>query len=125
MSDLPLLRVWQSGHRARLRIRSDRSEVRDGGRFPDVLDATLGFTGRDAPFTLDEDSGDEYENARRTSALVRRLWSGKDRRLTIACPQGSFDGITPQRAYRIMLISKAGCEKRLVAYTGEEIQIVC
>ena len=85
----------------------------------------LGFTGREAPFTLDEDGGDEYEDVRGASALMPRRWSENDRRMTIACPQGSFDGITPQRVYRIMLISKAGCEKRLVAYTREEIQIVC
>lgn len=82
------------------------------------------FTGQDAQFTLYEDSGDGYEYEHGAFALIHLSWSEKDRRLTIARRQGSFDCMTPQRLYRIMLISETGCVTRAVTYAGEEIQIV-
>jgi alpha-D-xyloside xylohydrolase len=82
------------------------------------------FTGRDAQFTIYEDSGDGYEYESRAFALIKLLWSEKDGKLTIAKRQGSFADMAPSRQYRIVLISKNGRAARKVMYAGEEVQIV-
>jgi alpha-D-xyloside xylohydrolase len=82
------------------------------------------FTGRDANFTIYEDSGDGYEYESGAFALVKLLWSETDRKLTIAKRQGNFAGMVASREYRVILISEDGRATRTVTYTGEEIQIV-
>ncbi len=81
------------------------------------------FTGRDAQFTVYEDSGDGYEYESGAFALVRLLWSEKEGKLTIAKRVGNFSGMVASREYRIILICKDGRATRTVMYAGEEVHI--
>lgn len=79
------------------------------------------YCGADGAFTLYEDAGDGYDYERGEFALVRFAWNEARSELTIGARLGSFPGLITSREFRLVFISSAGREIKVVKYTGNEV----
>ncbi|MEO9131392.1 MAG: DUF5110 domain-containing protein, partial [Sphingomonas sp.] len=88
------------------------------------------YPGADARFTLYEDDNETYAYERGARATCELVWNDRARTLTVGARQGSFPGMTRQRALNFVLVSsgtKGGTEplpttKRL-SYSGQRTVI--
>jgi alpha-D-xyloside xylohydrolase len=89
------------------------------------------YRGADGKFDLYEDSGDSYDYEKGQHSIIPLTWNDETGRLTIGARQGSFPGMSQQRTFRIVLVSKGHgvgpaatihCDKE-VSYSGEAISV--
>ncbi|HEY1661646.1 MAG TPA: glycoside hydrolase family 31 protein [Verrucomicrobiae bacterium] len=81
------------------------------------------YDGADGMFTLYEDAGDGYDYERGAFTLVKFFWNEARAELVIGPRQGTFEGLTASREYRLVFISGKGRETKRVNYSGQEIKI--
>jgi alpha-D-xyloside xylohydrolase len=82
------------------------------------------YAGRDAEFTLYEDSGDGYAYERGEWARVRVCWSEERRELTIGAREGKFPELVQERECVVRFVLEQGEEERRLRYAGAEERIV-
>ncbi len=88
------------------------------------------YPGADARFTLYEDDNETYAYEKGARATYDLVWNDAARTLTIGARQGSFPGMTRQRALDLVLVgagTKGGMAAlpatRRVSYTGKAVTV--
>jgi alpha-D-xyloside xylohydrolase len=97
----------------------------DSIEWSDALDsATLElriYPGRDASFTLYEDSGDGYQCEQGDFSTIRLRWDEQRQTLYIGKRQGGYIPPSPTRRFRVLLIGSN--EEHSVIYDGKAIKL--
>jgi alpha-D-xyloside xylohydrolase len=82
------------------------------------------YPGADATFTLYEDDNETYAYEKGQRATYDLVWHDAARTLHIGARQGSFPGMTPARALKVVVVDPAGVAKaNEVRYTGEALEL--
>ena len=81
------------------------------------------YAGADGQFTLYEDEGDTYNYEQGAFTQIRFRWSDADRTLTIEPRTGSFDGMLPERTFRIGVVGAEDARSEAVRYTGAAVTL--
>jgi len=88
------------------------------------------YRGADGAFTLYEDEGDNYHYEHGAYATIHLAWNDLTATLTVGARQGSFPGLLPGRAFRVVAVSAGnGCGMKPAAqavelrYTGSELGV--
>ena len=87
---------------------------------PDAPYTVTVYPGKDATFTLYEDSGDGYDYEAGAYAEYDLIWNDNARTLTVSARRGSFDGMCATREWNVCVVGEAA---QTVTYTGEEITV--
>ena len=87
---------------------------------PDAPYTVTVYPGRDACFTLYEDSGDGYDYEAGAYAEYDLIWNDNARTLTVSARRGAFDGMCATRELNVCVVGEAA---QTVTYTGEAITV--
>ena len=107
------------GRRSFCRCRADPIEWTDA-----VDTATIAlriYPGKDAEFTLYEDSGDGYQCEDGDYATINLYWYDRRRTLFIEQRKGHYTPKLPTRHFRIQLMDTN--EERTIVYDGKAIKV--
>ena len=72
----------------------------------DALELRI-YPGRDATFTLHEDTGNGYGYERGEKTAIRFDWQDDSSTLSIAAREGAFPGMLQQREFHVVLVGEA------------------
>ncbi|UOQ74961.1 DUF5110 domain-containing protein [Hymenobacter cellulosilyticus] len=89
------------------------------------------YTGRDGQFTLYEDEDVNYNYEKGAFATIPLRYDEKAKTLTIGARQGAFPGMTTQRTFRVVAVSKARpvpanltqTAGQTVSYSGQAVTV--
>ncbi len=89
------------------------------------------YSGADGEFTLYEDQGTTFDYEKGAFAQIPMHWDDGNGTLTIARRTGSFKGMLPHRAFRVVLVSKEHPQEfsldpaplKTVDYTGDAVKV--
>jgi alpha-D-xyloside xylohydrolase len=66
------------------------------------------YPGADGEFTIYEDEGDNYNYEKGAFATIRIHWEDRSRHLTLDMRQGSYDEMSQNKVFHIVLVSEKG-----------------
>lgn len=84
------------------------------------------YSGKDASYTVYEDSGIDYSYEKGESTRIPLVWNDKEKVLTIEKQKGTYNGMKKGKKFKITYISQTGEEKEFaVSYDGSRQTVKC
>ena len=88
------------------------------------------YPGADGEFVLYEDEGDGYDYEKGRCTTIRMEWRDRDRRLVIHPREGSYEGMSLRRTFRIVVVGEGrgvgldnGTFDKKVTYDGRRVVV--